>query len=160
MVRWFGGSAEPCRTSKFGRYRCRCRFIGRSLNQLIEHIFSLTFFLTFVYVFNTLIWLSFRFPTFYLSFPFKWDHDDVQIWGVSLKNKSQNFSRKKIWETTYKGKKKSFSWCCWNMHEPSDILQIGKGSKMSGPIQMLISTPFDVIKVFFFKYLMKEFFSE
>ena len=35
------------------------------------------------------------------------------------------------------------------MHEPSDILQIGKGSKMSGPIQMLISTPFDVIKVFF-----------
>ena len=34
------------------------------------------------------------------------------------------------------------------MHEPSDILQIGKGSKMSGPIQMLISTPFDVIKVF------------
>ena len=27
----FGGSAEPCRTSKFGRYRCRCRFIGRSL---------------------------------------------------------------------------------------------------------------------------------
>ena len=27
----FGGLAEPCRTSKFGRYRCRCRFIGRSL---------------------------------------------------------------------------------------------------------------------------------
>ena len=27
----FGGSAEPCQTSKFGRYRCRCRFIGRSL---------------------------------------------------------------------------------------------------------------------------------
>ena len=30
LVNWFGrGSAEPCRTSKFGRYRCR--FIGRSL---------------------------------------------------------------------------------------------------------------------------------
>ena len=27
----FGGLAEPCWTSKFGRYRCRCRFIGRSL---------------------------------------------------------------------------------------------------------------------------------
>ena len=27
----FGGSAEPCRTSKFGRYQCRCRLIGRSL---------------------------------------------------------------------------------------------------------------------------------
>ena len=32
LVNWFVcGSAEPCRTSKFGRYRCRCRFIGRSL---------------------------------------------------------------------------------------------------------------------------------
>ena len=29
----FGGSAKPCRTSKFGRYRCRCRFIGRSLQK-------------------------------------------------------------------------------------------------------------------------------
>ena len=34
------------------------------------------------------------------------------------------------------------------MHEPSDILQIGIGSKMSGPIQMLILTPFDVIRFF------------
>ena len=46
------------------------------------------------------------------------------------------------------------------MHEPSDILQIGKGSKMSGPIQMLISTPFDVIKVFFQVFNERIFFSE
>ena len=42
LVNWFGrgsadrtwrigDSAEPCRTSKFGRYRCRYGFIGRSL---------------------------------------------------------------------------------------------------------------------------------
>ena len=38
---WFGGSAEPSRTSKFGRCRCRCRFIGRSL--VVTEIFVSSF---------------------------------------------------------------------------------------------------------------------
>ena len=40
----FGGSAEPCRTSKFGRYRCRCRFIGRSLITSLGKLEDATFF--------------------------------------------------------------------------------------------------------------------